>query len=128
MESPRSRLKEALSLAYTKVKDGIGIKVVWKNEGVGFGLILQNAVVLEILKYLGALVEPLKDTHVTVFALVGLKVVRAKVKGILVMTDRHGSQESNSQQEQQKGKGGFDCSSHDFNELDELNCTCWIMS
>jgi len=59
--------------------------VVRKKEGVGFGPELHKTVFLKILKLFGALVEPLKDTNVTI--LVSEKSVegpiRAEVEGVI---------------------------------------------
>jgi len=59
--------------------------MVRKKEGVGFGLELHKTVVFKILKLVGALVEPLEDTNVTI--LVSVKSVegsvRAEVEGVI---------------------------------------------
>jgi len=59
--------------------------MVRKKEGVGFGLELHKTVVFKILKLVGAMVEPLEDTNVTI--LVSVKSVegsvRAEVEGVI---------------------------------------------
>jgi len=60
--------------------------MVGEKEGVGFGVELQNAVVSEILKLWGALVEPLEDANATILVFEeSFEPVRAEEKRVLIL-------------------------------------------